>query len=683
MTISAIAISKPVFVFTLFVALLLIVPFLSKRLRIPSIFMLIISGLIIGPNGTGLLANNDTIKIFADTGILYLMFLAGLEIDLNSFLKNKYKSFLHGSLTFVLCISLGFLVTRVLLNLSFLSALLVASMFATQTLISYPIASRLNITRRESVILTIGGTLITDTSVLILLTIISGAHNGVLNFAFWLKLFFSVGGFMFVVLWVFPKIARWFFNTIQSDSVSQYIFVLLVLFVSSTLADLAGIEPIVGAFLSGLALNRVLPHRSPLMNRTMFIGNAIFIPFFLISVGMLIDLKVIFSGFETALLALLFVGVGLSVKYGIALFIQNIFGYTKADRHVIFGLSASQAAATIAIALIGYEMGLVSTIILNSTILVVLITCTVSSFVTERAGRVIAIEENDPATELEQGPDRIIVPVANPTSFEKLFDIALLTRQPDSDTIIYPLFIVNDDEDAHLTVINNKKVIEQLHQHAAATETRLTPVTRVDINIPTGISRTVKELTANKIVMGWSGRSGTINYFFGNIIDNLLDSTQQMVCVVKLNETVNSIRKILVLVPLNADREIGFLGWVNAIISLSKNTGGKIVFLSNSKTLSILKNRLKEFKFFNDHSFEPFEYYPNLSVLPVEFTSNDLMVVIAARMATLSYNRRQMILPKLISKYPDDFKFIMIYPEQVAIPESTVSEVSIDSFDRI
>lgn len=668
MMLSITPLTNPVQIFTLIISIILIVPFISRRISVPPIFGLILAGLVIGPNGTGLLQNEQGISLFSAVGLLYIMFLAGLEINMSSFLQNKNKSLFFGAATFFIPLLIGFFILRFLLNFSFLPALLVSSMFSTHTLLSYPIASRLNITRRESVVITIGGTVITDTAVLILLTVITTAYQGKLNGLFWLQLISFLIVFVFIVLWGLPKIARWYFNTIQSDSTQQYVFVLVALFLSALLAKLAGIEPIVGAFLSGLALNRVIPFHSPLMNRTVFIGNAIFIPFFLISVGMLVDLKILFSGFETIFLAAVLIIIAIAGKYIAALLTQLVFRYSRADRNLIFGLSSSHAAATIAVILLGFKLGILDEKVLNGTILLILVTSMVSSFVTEKAGRIVAIEESDPINELNQGSEKFLVPVANPETFRKLIDVAMLTRLPNSDAIIYPLSIVNDDEDAQQTVLNHKKIMEQLTSHAAGSDTTVTPITRVDINIPTGISRTVKELQITNIVMGWSGRSSTANYFFGNIIDNLLENIQQMVMVVRVNDSISRLRNIFVLVPNNADKEIGFSSWINSMIGLSKNTGGKVVFLSNSSTNEVLRKRLKEYKFFNDDSFIAYEFYPNVENIPFVANGKDLLIAVAARPSTLSYNRRQLIIPKIMSQLAQNRSFIIIYPEQVEIP---------------
>lgn len=662
-------ISNPVAVFTLIISLILFIPYISKKIKIPSIFGLIVAGLVIGPNATGLLQNSQSVDVLSAVGLLYIMFLAGLEINITSFIQNKNKSIFFGAATFFIPLLIGYAILYYLMEFPFLPALLISSMFSTHTLLSYPIVSRLNITRRESVVVTIGGTIITDTAVLILLSVITTAFSGNLNGIFLLRLSVLLVVFVIAVLWGLPKIARWYFTSFQVDNIQQYVFVLVALFLSAMLGKLAGIEPIVGAFLSGLALNRVIPQHSSLMHHTVFIGNSIFIPVFLISVGMLVDLKILFSGFDTIFLAVVLTSIAIAGKYLAAYLTQKVFKYSKDDRNLIFGLSSSHAAATIAVIMIGFQLGILDKQVLNGTILLILITCMVSSFVTENSGRAVALEENDPANVLESGTERILVPVSNPETIRKLLDVAILTRSDSTETVIYPLSIVNDDEDAQETVISNKRLMQQLSSQTVTDDISINPITRVDINIPTGISRSVKELFINKIVMGWSGRSTTANYFFGNIVDNLLENTRQMLMVVKINHPIVKLRNILVLVPINADREVGFISWVQSLIALSKKTQGTIKFLTATSMINVLKQRLQEYKYFTNENFVAYEYYPNMASIPAEFNENDILVAIAARPSTLSFNRRHLVIPKLISRYAEDRNFIIIYPEQVEVAD--------------
>ena len=282
---------SPVLVFSLILLIILLSPILMRKLNIPGIIGLIISGVIVGPHGLNLLAKNSAIELFSTIGLLYIMFIAGLELDLNEFKANKNKSLLFGFFTFTIPLAIGFPVVYYFLDYNFNASFLTASMFATHTLVAYPIVSRLGVSKNQAVAITVGGTILTDTAVLIILAVVMENSKGSLNQEFWIRLAISLAIFSVIMFLLIPRIAKWFFRKLESEKHSHYIFVLSVVFFAAFLAELAGIEAIIGAFVAGLALNKLIPHSSALMNRIEFIGNSLFIPFFLISVGMLVDIR--------------------------------------------------------------------------------------------------------------------------------------------------------------------------------------------------------------------------------------------------------------------------------------------------------------------------------------------------------------------------------------------------------
>lgn len=346
---------NPVLIFSLILLIILLSPILLRKLNIPGIIGLIISGVIIGPYGLNILEKNSAVDLFSTIGLLYIMFIAGLELDMNQFKANRNKSLLFGFFTFIIPMTIGFPVCYYFLNYDFNASLLTASMFATHTLVAYPIVSKLGISKNQAVAVTVGGTILTDTAVLIILAVIIGNSEGNLNQEFWMKLGISLAIFSAIMFYLIPKIAKWFFSRLESEKHSHYIFVLAVVFFAAFLAEVAGVEPIIGAFVAGLALNKLIPQSSALMNRIEFIGNSLFIPFFLISVGMIVDISVITKGPTAIIVAATLTVVALFGKWFAALFTQLIFRYSSAQRQLIFGLSASHAAATLAIILVGYK----------------------------------------------------------------------------------------------------------------------------------------------------------------------------------------------------------------------------------------------------------------------------------------------------------------------------------------
>jgi len=376
---------NPVLIFTLILFIILVSPILLKKIKVPAVVGFIIAGIAVSPHGFNVLVKNSAIELFSTIGLLYIMFIAGVELDLNEFKEKKHKSLMFGFLTFSVPILIGFPVCYYLLNYSLTTSILTASMFATHTLVAYPIASKYGVSKNEAVAVTVGGTILTDTTVLIFLAVIMGSVKGNLDVFFWARLVISLGIFSAIEFLLIPRLAKWFFSRGENEGNSQYIFVLFMVFLSALLAQLAGIEPIVGAFAAGLALNSLVPPSSKLMNQISFVGNAIFIPFFLISVGMLVDLSVLFRGYHALMVAGVLTAVALFGKWLSAWFTQMIYGYSGLQRRLIFGLSSSHAAATMAIILIGYKAGIIDDNILNGTIILILVTCMVASFVTEKA----------------------------------------------------------------------------------------------------------------------------------------------------------------------------------------------------------------------------------------------------------------------------------------------------------
>lgn len=654
----------PVLVFSVVLFIIFFAPIILKKFRIPGIIGMILAGVAVGPNGFNLLLRNSSIILFGTVGLLYLMFLAGLEIDMNDFKRNRNKSFVFGAFTFFIPLTLGTIVCLFILNMQLQSAILLASMFATHTLVSYPIASRLGITKNEAVTISIGGTIITDTAVLLILAVITGSSQGNITFDFWVKLFISLIIFSFVVLWGFAKLTKWFFRNIPQDGGSQYIYVLSIVFASAFLAELAGVEPIIGAFLAGISLNRLIPHTSPLMNRIEFIGNNLFIPFFLISVGMVVDLKVLFNGYVALLIAAILIVIALFSKWLAAYLTQKTFGYSSIERNLIFGLTSSHAAATLAIILVGFDIGLFDENILNGTILLILATCLVSSFVTENSGRKFAIQEASKKPEISDVVERILLPISNPLNIEQKIDLAVMLKEPNSAQPIFALSVVKDDDDAKEKIFLANKMMEKAIKHASLTETTVQIVSRIDLNIAEGIARAIRELLISEIIIGWHGKNTATEMIFGNVLDSLLDKTDQMILVSKIIHPLNTIKKILVLVPPNAELEKGFSRWIKSVIILSKQTGSDLYFYGGKDSLDRLKNVMAITKSVVNANYCFFEGWDDFLILSRNINKDDLFILISARRGTISYSLSLDNIPKALSKHFEEYSFLIIYPEQ-------------------
>lgn len=658
---------EPVPVFGLLLTVVLLFPLLFKKLKLPGIVGLIIGGMIIGPHGFGLVARDTSVVLLGSIGIIYIMFLAGLELDINQIKSNKSTTFTFGALTFFVPLILGFIVTHYILHYAFLASMIVALMFSTHTLVAYPIASRLGLTRTRSVTTVVGGTIFTDTAVLIIFGIAINYSEGKVDAMFMLRFVLMLSLFIFIVLKIFPIIAKWFFKNIEEENYSQFVFVFVLLLLSGVLAEVAGVEAIIGAFFAGLALNKLIPHNSALMNRLQFTGSAIFIPFFLINVGMIIDLQVLINGYAAFFIAVTLTAMALFSKWFAAFLTKVIFRYTNTEMNLMFGLSSSHAAATIAVILIGYNRGLLDINVLNGTVMLILVTCVISSFVTERLGRKLAIVEQSKKETDHDIPYRFLVPCANPMNIDKLLDLAVACKKPKSEEPIFPLTVMMDGESLASNILTNHKKIETYARLAYPDEQRITPTSRLDTNVANGIVRAVKEMMISVLILGWTEKSKTSEFFFGRKTDNILELTNQTIMLTRLNHLINITNKIFLYVGENSEYEVGFEKWLHLVSQISKNSGSSVLFHGHPKTLTRIKQFAKKHKLFIDSTFTEFDSIEKMNNILKVVTNDDLLVVVNSRIKSVSYNPE---IDEFISETADkneDMNFIVVYPETAAL----------------
>ncbi len=674
-------VTDPVLVFTIVLLIILMVPLLLRKIKIPGIVGFILAGVVFGPFGLKILERNDAIILFGTVGIIYLMFLVGLDLDFNEFKKSRNKGIFFGILTFAFPFMLGMPVCLYLLKLDFLPSVLVSGMFSTHTLIAYPIASRMGITRTLPVIITLGGTIITDALVLLMLAVVIRSTESAPDPSFWIKLIISLSIFSFVVLWSYPKIARWFLKNMESEKTTQYIFVITLLFIAAFLSKVAGIEPILGAFVAGITLNKLIPHTSALMNRIEFVGNALFIPFFLISVGMLVDLRILTKGWEEINVIVILTVTALAGKWLAAFFTQKAFRFTGDQRRIMFGLSSSRAAATLAVITIGYNIGLVNILIFNGTIILVFITCLISSFVTEKAAKKIARAESETGEQMPAVAEKILVSIYNPSTIERLMDLAILLQKKKSKESIYTLSVVRDDDEAKERVVSSNKMLQEAIRHASATDHKVQVITRVDVNVSSGITRSVKELLITCIIMGWSERVKTGDKIFGTILSNILSNCNQMLWVCRILQPMNTIKKIMALVPSNAEYEIGFLNLFTKISELGSQIGDGITFCCTEETRRNLLRIAGKHKPGMKMNTLYFDDWINFSGIPEMVGHSHLLFVVSARRGTLSYQNSLQTLPDKLPLIFDDRSLILVFPEQSNKITGALNLDGMDMFD--
>lgn len=680
---------NPVIIFSLVLFIILFAPILLNKIKVPHIIGLIVAGVIVGPYGLNLLKRDSSIVLFGTVGLLYIMFLAGLEIDLAEFKKNRKQILVFGLLTFVFPLVFGSLASYYLLGYGFLSSLLLASMFSTHTLVSYPIASKYGVIRNKAVSMTVGGTMITDILALLILAGIAGMTKENVSSAFWVQLGVSTLIFVGIVFAVFPIVIRWFFKHFD-DSISQYIFVLAMVFLASFLAEAAGIEAIIGAFFSGLVLNKFVPHTSPLMNRIDFVGNALFIPFFLISVGMLVDVTVLVKGWGALKVAGTIISVALATKYLAAWLTQKIFKLTATEGTMIFGLSSAHAAATLAIILVGYNIiigesasgepvRLLNEDVLNGTILLILISCGVSSFVVEGASKKLALEQEEEDGDLahEQKNEKILVSLAYPDMVAQLVDFGIMLKSKKIQTSIYGLNVIADENAANNSAASSKKILEKAISHAAASENSMIPVTRYDSSISNGIVYTIKEHSVSDIVIGMHKQMDQ-HTFLGTKAENIIKRIHETIYIYKPTQPLNTFKRVVVVIPPGAETEPGFLHWLKKLMMMAKEAVIPVNFYGTGETNdSIARVAERTFNTVKIH-FNEFNNWDDFLIFTRELKTNDLFIIVSSRKGHNSYLPQMKKLPYYLSNYFAEQSLIVLYPKQL---ESGINMGDIEQAD--
>jgi len=658
---------NPVLIFSLILFIILLSPILLRRFNIPGIIGLILSGVLIGPHGFGILENNSAIELFSTIGVLYIMFIAGLELDLNDFRSHRNKSVVFGILTFALPITVGFPVCRYLLGYDFNASLLTSSMFATHTLVAYPIVSKLGISKNQAVAITVGGTILTDSAVLILLAVIMGSNAGELSFDFWVKLGVSLLIFSAIMFIIIPRVARWFFRKLESEKHSHYIFVLSVVFFAAFLAEEAGVESIIGAFVAGLALNKLIPHTSALMNRIEFIGNSLFIPFFLISVGMLVDIKVVFNGPGAIIVALTLSIAALFGKWIAAYVTQKIYKFKSSERQLIFGLSSAHAAATLAVILVGFRAGILDENILNGTIILILITCIIASFATEKASKKLILEtssNNAGSRPLNNGIEHILIPAPNIERIEKLIDFAILVKDKKSANPLSILSVVSNNDEAEINILKSKSELENFVKQGSASETKVNIVSTIDHNISSGISRISRELMTSIIVLGWPKQKGFFEKLIGESLEIFVSNTDKTIFVCSFLKPINLHRRISIILPPLGEREFGFTTWFIKVAKLAQELSIPINIYGNKVSNVLVEEYISAAKLNVTLHLIEFNEFEDFLIISKYIREDDLLVFASARKGSPSYIGFMDTVPAKLEKHFSSVSKILVYPKE-------------------
>lgn len=666
----------PILKSLLVLGIILLAPLLLNKLKIPHLLGLIIAGAVIGPNGLNLILRDSSMELFGMAGILYIMFLSGLELDMKDFKKNSYRSAVFGLYTFCIPLLFGILAGYYLLGFSIYSSILLAGLFASQTLIAYPIVSKLGIARDKAVTIAVGGTVITDTLALLLLTVVVGIATGVVDDTFWYRLSGSVIACIAVIVLLFPIVARRFFKWC-SDSVSQYIFVLVMVFVGAWLSHLAGLEPIIGAFLAGLALNRLIPKTSALMNRVVFVGNALLIPFFLIGVGMLIDYRAFFRDWESIKVAAVMIVLVTVAKFIAAYLTQKSFRLSKDQRTLIFGLSSAHVAATLAAVMVGYnvitgyaETGepvrLLNESVLNGTILMILFTCIVSTFATQVGAHNIAMKGDVSDAEnsyKERVAEHVLIPVEPNSKTEELVALGIaITKQKHRS--LYALRALDNRLDDSDTQKDAQKLLDRAVTAASAANIHIDSLLRYDVNEVNAIVSVVLERNITDLVVE---RNNFETAQFSRSLHDIVYGTNVTTFIYRSAQHFATIKRHIVVVPKRAELEAGFNTWVLRVRHLAHDTKSRLLFYATEPTLQQLQKKRRKVDIATYSAYPAEENLERqISNILQEIKSDDCLWVVMSRKDGVSYQTCMSRVPAFMERSLPQSSYVLLFPVQAA-----------------
>jgi Kef-type K+ transport system membrane component KefB len=656
-------IRDPVLIFAIVLVLFLVSPIVMGRFKLPGMIGLLLAGAILGPHAMGILARDASFILLGAVGLIYIMFTAALEVDLSVFRKYGVQGVVFGIFTFILPQGLGTLMAYYLLGFDWLPAILIASMFASHTLLAYPIVSRLGLSTNPAVTTTLGGTMITDTAALLVLAVVAGMASGEVTEAFWWRLGVSMTVFVGGILIGLPRLGRWFLRRVADDGPAEFVFVLTSVFLCAALSHSAGLEPIVGAFLAGLALNRLIPHSSPLMNRLVFTGEAIFIPFFLLSVGMLLDARVLFGGFRTWTIAIGMTATVVATKWLAAQVTRVLFRYRSDEAQVMFGLSVVQAAATLAVVIVGHRLEMFDDAVVNGTIVMILVTCILGPAVVTRYAPVMAKAAAAAAPEAK-AQKGVLIPLLSADQAESAVELALTLRGSDKEAVLYPTFVAADDKELDKTMADGEKLLASAASQVSAAGMVAQTMKRVHDNPGRALARMRKELGVEHIVLPWDGQPSRSGLGLGKVVGALAEDGGANVFLARLPHPLGTCSRTVVLFPPGAAESVGFQGSVAQVRRLAKALGSPIFVLGHTEEEPVIRAAFGG----ADDSGVKVQTYPNtrllLPLMANVIQGSDLLILHGVREGDPAYltEARDFALG-IVSRHPDT-NLVVLFPVQ-------------------
>lgn len=664
-------ITDPTWVFFLVLVIILFAPILLGRLHIPQVVGLILAGILVGEFGFNLLERDSSFEMFGQVGIYYIMFLAGLELDMGSVKKYGRQGLGFGVLTFGIPFIMGFYSAYYLLHLDTLPSLLISCLLSSHTLVSYPIVGRYGMGRHRSVVISVVATAFATFAALLTLAFVVGMKDPNTNTLTWVIFSLKCLAYIALVIFVFPRVGRWFLRR-YDDNVMQYIFVMTLMFLSAALANLAGLEGLLGAFLAGLAVNRLIPRTSPLMNRVEFVGHAIFIPYFLIGVGMMIDIRVLGSGFGTLWLVFVMVTVATVSKW-VAAWLMHLFQRgNRAHLWLMFGLTNAHAAGALAIVMIGSspEVGLIDPIVLNGAIMVILFSCIISSLATNHGARKLALTDTTLDDNRGSYHGKCLVTYSQEDNVDVMTQLAILIRNPYIPDSLMGLSVAFDDDKGEDEHRKGKELLEKAQKMAAAADIHMATLSRMSTNVASGILHTIKEYEVGEVIVCLTDReTGMAKSSLGNVIDNVLTGSHREVMAVRSIVPPGTLKKIVVVVPEKAEYEVGFYKWLEHLCRMGEQIDCRMSFHAHPATMQYIRGYMGQKHANVRADFTDMQKWSQLRQMAPDMTQDHMLVVVTARPETISHTRALDELPQLLSRKFSQTNVILLYPDQWGDPQ--------------
>ena len=668
---SYLPITDPTFIFFVVLIIILFAPIVMSKLRIPHIIGMVLAGIAIGQYGFNVLVRDNSFELFGRVGLYYIMFLAGLEMDMEGVKKHSRRFLLFGLLTCLVPLILTYVMSMTVLDYSPAASFLLGCIMASNTLIAYPIVGRYGLQRHQSVALSVGSSMISLFLALVMLAAISGSFSKDSGWLFWVMFVVKFAAFCVGSVILIPKLTRYFLRR-YSDAVMQYTFVMAVMFLSAALSSLIGIEGVFGAFYSGLILNRYIPRVSPLMNRIEFIGNALFIPYFLIGVGMLINLRTLFTSVDMLWIVVLIVFFGTFGKAVAAYVSSLLFRLSKADGHMMFGLTSAHAAGAIAMVMVGIRLEvapgeyLVSDDMLNGIIMMILFTCIISTMMTEHAAKKIIIQEKAhlQSETPKDDDEKILLCVKYPEIAPHLLYLSMYMRNQRLNRDLVALNVVYDDAQSNKAREEGIRLLEQLQQTASASEVKVQTQVRLATNIANGIKHAFREFGCSEIVMGMHVHTDINPRFWGEFIQSLYNGLNRQIILMRFVQPLSTLRRIRVAVPSRAEFEPGFHRWLERLSRFAGQLDCRIQFHGRNESLSLIREYIN-----NRHPNVRAEYtymahWNELPQLAADIADDHLFVVVTARKGTISYKTALERLPDELQKHFSGKNLMIVFPDQ-------------------